>query len=142
MAGAGRVGVGQFIHQHQLWMAPQHGVDVHFGKLDGAVGDLQAWNDLQPADQFFGLGPPVGLDVADHDVHPLLFPLVGGLQHGIRFSDPGRVAQEDLQPAAVFLLLLGLDLGQQLVGVGAGIRILGRHALYAICLILSHPVPD
>jgi hypothetical protein len=62
----------------------------------------------------------MGFHVTHHHINTLMFSLVGGFQHGICLSDPGCIAQEDLQAAAFLLLLFGLDLGKQLIGIGTG----------------------
>ena len=87
--------VGQFIHQGQTGLALQNGVDIHFGQFDIAVGNVSARDDFQPKDECFGFGALMGFDITNHHIHPLIFALVGGFQHGIGFAHSGGIAQED-----------------------------------------------
>ena len=47
VAGAGDVGVGQLVHQRQLRVAGQQGVEVHFLQHDAAIFGLAAGDDGQ-----------------------------------------------------------------------------------------------
>jgi hypothetical protein len=46
----------------------------------------------------------MGFDHADDHVCPVTPSGLCGVQHLVSFSDPGRGAEEDLQPAAALLL--------------------------------------
>ena len=71
---------------------------------------------FQAVEQGRGLGPPVRLDQAHHDVDALAPQFAGGRQHGEGLADARRGAEEDLQPGLARVVLHRL---QQ--GVGAGI---------------------
>ena len=121
VAGAGDVGVGQFIHQRQLRVAGQQGVQVHFLQHHAAILGLAPRDDGQPGDQGVGLLPSVRLDIADDDVAPLALGALGGAEHGVGLADTGGHAKEDLELAAFFRRLGFLDGGQQRIGIGTKI---------------------
>ena len=68
MPAAGRVGVGEFVHQHKARAAGQDRVDVHLGQAVAAIGDDAARDDFQSGRQRLGFGPAMGFDDADDDV--------------------------------------------------------------------------
>jgi hypothetical protein len=49
--------------------------------------------------------------------------LVGGLEHSVGFAHASRGAKEDLQPAARLPALIGLNAGEQQVGIGPFLHI-------------------
>ena len=98
---ARRVGVGQLVHQHQLRLARQDGVDVHLVQGAIAVRHLLARHDLEAVEQRFGLGALVGLDDADDDVDAFLAAGAPGGQHLVGLADAGGRAKKDLQPTAI-----------------------------------------
>ncbi len=125
MPRAGRIRVGELVHQHQLRLAADDRVDVHLGQGDAVIFHLPARQDFQCFDQLLRLRPVVSFDVAHHHVHALLLALVGGFQHGIGLAHAGHIAQKDLEPAA--LPFFGLDILQQLIGIGTIV-----HEMYCI----------
>ena len=120
MPGTGYIGMRQLIHQDQAGLALQDGVNIHLAQLDIVIGELAGRDKFQPVDERLGLGPFMGLDVTHHHIHALPFALVSGFQHGVGLANPGGIAQENLQVAAFLLLLFGLDLGKQFIGIGTG----------------------
>ena len=64
MPAAGRVGVGEFVDQHDLGMARDDRVEVHLLDRLAPIGHRFAGEDRQPLEQGFGLLAPVGLDDA------------------------------------------------------------------------------
>ena len=72
VAGAGRVGVGQLVHQEQRGMAGERGVEIELlerarrGSRSARRGRIS-----RPSSSRGGLRPAVGLDDADHDVERL-----------------------------------------------------------------------
>ena len=128
---AGRVGVRQLVHQQQAGAAGQGCVKVELLESDAAI--LQAApRELRHAlEQGGGLGPAVGLDHADHDVHAL--PGLGArrLQHGVGLAHAGRGAEEDLEAPAARLPLLLANPGEQ--GFGVGTAVLGGHDRLTYC---------
>ena len=66
--GAGGVGVGQLIDEHEAGMAGDDSVGVHLLQHHALILDLATRDDLQPCGGLTGQGPVVGLDEADDDV--------------------------------------------------------------------------
>ena len=65
--------------------------------------DPPARQHLEPGEQGRGLAPAVGLDDADDHVDAVVLAAPGRGQHLVGLADPGRGAEEDLEPAAPFL---------------------------------------
>ncbi len=107
MTAAGRVGVGEFVHQDQLRPAGQHGVKVHLVNRSAAVFDLSARDHLEPIQQGHRLLATVRFDDADRNVCPLAPSRLRGQQHLIRLADAGRSPQKDFQASASVPLRLG-----------------------------------
>ncbi|MNL62513.1 hypothetical protein D3C87_1865420 [compost metagenome] len=99
MAAAGRVGVSQFIHQHQLRFGGQQTIEVHLFEHHATVFRAHQGLLWQAAQQRFGFRPAVGFDHAGNDFHTLAQLDVGRLQHGVGFTHTGRGAEEYLEPA-------------------------------------------
>ena len=74
---------------------------------------------FESLEERLGLGAPVGFDDPDDDVLPFGLARLGRHEHGVGLADAGGHAEEDLQLAASLPLLLGLDLLEQFVGIGA-----------------------
>ena len=136
MARAGRVGVGQLVHQRQPRLPGQHRVHVHLAEDGAAVFNDAPREDVQPIEQCIRLGSAVGLDVAHDQIDALGSPLLGGLQHGIGLAHAGCVAKKDQQLAARGKLLFDLDSSQQLVRIASGYRV--RH----LEIIVARPAPS
>ena len=104
VAAAGRVGVGEFVDQHDLRPAGDDGVEVHFLKPLALVFDSPARDDFEAFQQRLGLLAAVRLDDADDDVVAVLLPGAGLLQHLVGLADARRRADEDseLADAAFF----------------------------------------
>ena len=96
---AGGVGVGQFVHQHQLRLGREQTVEVHFLELHATVFRAHQRQLRQAAEQRFGFGAAMGFDHAGDDFHTLAQLGVGRLQHGVGLADTGRGAEENLEPA-------------------------------------------
>ena len=113
------VRVGQFVHQHDLGMARQHGVQVELAQRDASMLNRR-WGDLlQSVDKRHRIGPRVGFDVTDDHVEPLFQHGVGLLEHGVGLTHARRIAEEYLELAARIALgsLLLDDLPQDRIGV-------------------------
>ena len=63
-----------------------------------------ARQDFERRDQCLGFGAAVGFDHADDDIGAAIEQFGAFAQHLERLADPGRGTEEDLQPAARFLL--------------------------------------
>jgi hypothetical protein len=70
----------------------------------------------------------VGFDDADDDVVPIAQLLLGGAQHGVGLADARAHAEEHLEPAAAGAGLVALERGEQRVGIGTVVRMVGGAA--------------
>ena len=104
MPAARRVGVRQLVDQHELRAALQDRVEIHLGQAVALVFDLAPGNDLEAFEQRLGLAPPMRLDDADDDIDALAPLGLRRQQHLVGLADARRGAEENLQPAAAFLL--------------------------------------
>ncbi len=71
----GGVGMGQLVHQDDLRLAGQDGIDIHLRQHDPLYSTCLARQDLQPLQQGVGLGAAMGLDVGRHHVPAVQLPL-------------------------------------------------------------------
>ena len=122
MAAVGRVAMGQFIDDEQLWRALQRRIDVEFLKHAAAVVEPPLREDFQALDQRHRFLAPMGLDNADDDIDPVGFQPLRALQHGKSLADTGCCAQEHLELAALVMLRQR----QKSVGVGASVLLSAR----------------
>ena len=53
------VGVGELVHEGNLWPAGEHRVQVHLGELDPHILDARLRQDFQPLQEGVGLGAAV-----------------------------------------------------------------------------------
>ena len=112
MPAAGRVGVREFIDQHDLRPARDDGVEIHLLEPLATVLDAPAWNDLETFQQRFGFLAAVRLDDSDYNIVAVLAPGAGSLQHGVGLADPGRCTDEDPQlSGAAFFAPGGFEQG-------------------------------
>src|SRR5271156_426499 len=86
-----------------------NGVDIHIRD----TGDGLERNQVQLLEQ---LRWRFGLDGADDDILAALTAAPALVQHAGALSDAGRVAEENLETAAVLVLLLFLQPAQKFVG--------------------------
>ncbi|KWV74079.1 hypothetical protein PFL603g_02993 [Pseudomonas fluorescens] len=99
MAAAGRIAVGQFVHQHQLWLGGEQAVEVHFFEHHATVFAAQQRLLRQAAEQSFGFGAAVGFDHPGDQAHALAQLGMGRLEHGVGLAHTGCGAEEDFKPA-------------------------------------------
>ena len=99
VATAGRVAVGQFVHQHQCGPGVQQAIQVHFFKLHAPV--LRAHQRLlrQAVEQGLGFGAAMGFHHSDQHPDTLTHLGVGCLKHGVGLAHAGGRAQKHLEPA-------------------------------------------
>ena len=116
MAAALGVGVSQLVHQDQLRLSLQCGVQVKFPQLDAFIRNVPDGQLLQPIQQSHGFRTGVGLDITRHHIHASGLGPLGGLQHGVGLANARGITEEYLQPAASRLLRL-LDAPQQTVRI-------------------------
>ena len=137
MAGARGIGVRQLVDEDDRRPASQRGVQVELLEGGGPVGHDAGGQDLEPLEQRFRLGPPVGLDAADDNVHPVRPEHPRRLEHRVRLADAGGGAEEELEPPARLARLLFLGARQQGLGIGS---VLGhRNSLCAIAITILAP---
>ena len=94
--------MSQFVHQNELGLPFQGGVQVKMGPL-GSRETLQA------IQQRHGLGLCVRVEIPNHHIRAPLLCLTGRQQHGIGFAHTGGIAKEDFQLAPPFLWRFTLD---------------------------------
>lgn len=100
VAGAGHVGVGEFVHERHGGRPVQDGVDVHLREDGRAVLDVAAPDLLQAVQQHLRARPVVVLHERDDAVRAPLHPAVGLGQHRVRLADAGCRTQVDPKLAA------------------------------------------
>ena len=117
--GARRIGVRELVDEDHRGPARERGVEVEFPQCRSAVGDHPSRQDVESVEQRFRLGPPVCLDVADDDVHPVRLEGAGGLEHGVGLADAGGGAEEEHEVPAPLPSFLLLDAREQGLGIRA-----------------------
>ena len=98
VAAAGRVGVGEFVHERHLGVPREHGVDVHLLQRHASVVFFAARHEFEAVHERLRLGALVVLHVPHRHVNALLLQRVGLLEHPVRLPDAGAVAEVHLQP--------------------------------------------
>ena len=101
VARPGRVGVCQFVDEHDLRVPAQERVGVHLGERGAAVFDGPPRHDFEVADLLGRAGSPVGLDEAHHDVGSSRLAAATLVEHGVRLADAGRGPEVDAQRPAL-----------------------------------------
>ena len=119
VAGTLHVGVREFIHQQDGGLAGQGCVQVKLGKAPAPVRHPLQGQRFQAVQQRRSLRTAMGFHHADQDVAPRAPFALGGTQHGPGLANPGIGAKVDAQLAPLGLRLLGAQLRNQGVGVGA-----------------------
>ncbi len=92
MAAAWRVGVRKLVHERDLRVPLEEGIQVHLFKHMPVIVYLRPRNGLETFEQRLRFGPPMGFDHADRDVGALGLLALGRQQHLIGFADPRRRA--------------------------------------------------
>ncbi|MNT13883.1 hypothetical protein D3C72_1488650 [compost metagenome] len=118
MAAARRVGMRQFVDQHQRGMAGQRRVQVELAQHPLAVRHRLHRQALDAVDQCFGFGAAVGLDHADEDVDALCRRRARRGKHGKGLADARRCAEVDPELAARCPGSFSLHLPEQGIGIG------------------------
>ncbi len=108
MLAAGNVGVRQFIHQHDLRLAGEDGIHVHFLEQRAFVFDLLSRKSFELRDQVGEAFSAVSLDHADDDIFIAGVAANAFAQHAVSLADAGSIAEEKLEDAS---RLLGLRCG-------------------------------
>ena len=60
--------MGQFVDENESGSPLQHGLEVHLFQPRAAILDLLAWDQLQAAQQQFGVASAVSLNVTNDDI--------------------------------------------------------------------------
>ncbi len=120
MPTAGRIGVRQFVDQHQCRCRLEQGIKVHFFEGHAAVFGAQQGLLRHAIEQRFGFRTAVGFHHARHDPDALTQLRMGRLKHGVGFAHARRGTEKNLQPPAPF----AGQLGQQCIS-STGITHLG-----------------
>jgi two-component system sensor histidine kinase KdpD len=97
MLGAFDVGVRQFVHQYDLGLPRQDGVQVHFVKNCASIFNLATRNRFQFRSQLRDAGAAVRFYNSDNDVFAPTMPPDALAQHVKSFSNAGGVAEEELE---------------------------------------------
>ena len=121
MTGTGRIGMRQFIHQDQRWLALQGRIQVELRQLLVAILHLFQRQQFEAVQHGGGFGAAVAFDHAGQHLAPFTMQFVGGAKHRVGFSNAGRCTKIDAQLAAPSQALLHLQLGQQGIWIGAQI---------------------
>ena len=103
MTAARRIGMGKFVHQRDLRMAGDDGVEIHLLERLPLVFETPARDDLEAVEQGLRLLAAMRFDDADHDVVAVLLPGARLLQHLVGLADAGSRADENLEPAGFAL---------------------------------------
>ena len=100
-------------------LARQCPIQIEFGQHASPVGYFHRRNAFDTVGHRLGFDASVGFDHADDRIHSLDELLARGRKHGACLADPGRGAEEDLQPSAAGARLVLPHPGEQFVRVGA-----------------------
>jgi hypothetical protein len=95
--------VGEFVHENNLGMASENGVDVHFLEYRAFVFDLFSRNGFDRSDKLFDAFAAVGFNDADDHVFAAVLPADSFAQHAKGFADAGSVTEKKLENAAGLL---------------------------------------
>ncbi len=96
MREPGRVGVRELVDQAQLRRPGEDRRQVHLLQRHVPVDDAPPRHDLEPGRLRGGVGAAVRLEVADHDVAPVLGLGLPLLQHPVGLADARGHAEEHL----------------------------------------------
>ena len=71
------VGMRQLVHQYQVGIPLQGGIQMKFRQLMSKIVDMLAWQHSQSREQFFSFAAAVGFDDAHYHVNRLAAKLLG-----------------------------------------------------------------
>ena len=95
---SGSVGVGEFVHQRDIRVPSDDGVQIHFGELDSAVGNNSPRDHLESGQKRGCRRPTVGLHDGDDDILALM-PQAGTLlEHREGLAHPGGGSEQHAEP--------------------------------------------
>ena len=119
MARTRHIAVRQLVQQQYLGMALQRGIEIELGQLPPLVGQMLARQLFQAMQLLLGLGPAMRFHQPHQHFMPCLAFALRSRQHGVGLAHAGVGAEVNAQLAARGKMLLGLQLGDQRVGIGA-----------------------
>ena len=91
--------MGELVDDDQLGLALERCVQIEFLKRPPVVFNPAPRQDFESLDERAGFGAAMSLHETDDDIEAFIFQAPRVLQHGVGFADPGRGAEENLQPA-------------------------------------------
>ena len=115
---AHQVRMRELVDEQDARAALERRVEIELLPYHPAVADGQRGQPLEPRGEPLRLGAAVRLDVTDDDFGACQARGLCRAQHRKGLADAGGGAEEDPQPAATRASLLGLDVREQLVGIG------------------------
>lgn len=99
VATARNVCVRQLVHQRDLRMPGEHGIDIHLLERSAPVTHHPPGDDRQIPHLRRSVGPAVGLDKTDDHLSPATSAPAALLQHRVCLADTGGRTQVDAQGA-------------------------------------------
>ncbi len=100
VAGAGGIGVGEFVHQGDVGVAGKDRIKVHLLQHCVLVGDRTPGNHLQTLKEGGGVRAAMGLAEADDHVRAPLGPAMTLVEHGDGLAHTRGCPEVDPKPAA------------------------------------------
>ena len=82
--------MGEFVDQGDFGLASKNRLEVHLLERRAAVLARHARHNLEVANLRIGVGPVVGLHVANHDVSPTFATAVPLVEHPVGLANSGR----------------------------------------------------
>ena len=119
MARAAHIAVCQLVEQQHFRAPRQCRIQIELVQLPALVDQLTPRQQLQVMQLLLGLGAAVSFHQPHQHAAPSLALALRGRQHGIGLAHPGVGAEVDAQLATMGALAVGLQLGEQCVGIGA-----------------------
>ncbi len=95
--GPRRVGMGELVHERDIRMPGQHGVQIHVREFDAAVRHRASGHGLEPGRHGRRRGTAVGLHERDHHILAFAEEPFALLEHGVGLADAGRGTEEHRQ---------------------------------------------
>ena len=100
IACAGRIVVGQFVHQADARMTPEDGRDIQHFVLVSGIGFLEHGDVLQVGHQVLQFGGERKLDGGHHHIFAAFLAAAAFVQHAERLTHARGVTQKYFEPAA------------------------------------------
>ena len=105
------IGMGELIHQDQLWFSLQRRIQIKLPKLDSFIIDHKGRNFFHPLCHCLCIRTCVRFDITCHYIHLMPFCLMGSFQHGVCLTGSCRISKKNFQfSLCLFLFFLLLVL--------------------------------